>query len=165
MKRLSRYMEKVVFVLMILLVASIFTNLQAQNVPTDGKKTISVSENFEGEFEREVYESFMAAPKKYHLKKLPKLLAKYGFTNIEITAFGSVEYESTGYKPSRMDVALAQLGSGSGVAIAVSTATTEVNEDKFQANFTSDQGTFKVRLNIFVKPRYIIKENQTVAQN
>ena len=140
-------------------------SLNAQTVPQDGRRTIKVDQKFDNEYDLEIYKSFGPAPYKYHMKKLPKTLAKYGFTNIEITAFGSVKYESTGYKPSRMDVALAQVRSGANVETAVNTATTKVSEDKFQVNFTSDQGTFKVRLSIFVKPRYVIKENQTAAQN
>lgn len=146
----------------ILLVLGMY-GAQAQNVvPTDGKKTLRIDHKFEGEYEQEVFKSFMKSPYDYHMKKLPKKLAKYGFTNVVITAFGSVDFKSTGYKASRLDLGLAYLRMGSSVSTAVSIATSpEPREDKFQVNFTCDQGTFKVRLNMFVKPRYVIAEGES----
>ena len=157
MKRLSRYMEKVVFVLMILLIASIFTNLQAQTAPTGGKKVLPVSEGkYENEYSFEVFKSFSKAPYDYHMKKLPKKLAKYGFTNVVITALGSVQPVPD--KDGSVSLAVAYINSGASYDTAVSKLD-PVSMSQFQVNFQSDQGFFKVRMTkTALGFRYIIKE-------
>ena len=140
----------------LLLVLGIY-GAQAQIAPTGGKKVLKVSEGkYKGEYALEVFKSFSKAPYDYHMKKLPKKLAKYGFTNVVITALGSVQ--PTPNKDGSIDLALAYVELGSSVSTAVSRLD-EVDMSDFQVNFQSDQGFFKVRMtSTALGFRYIIKE-------
>jgi hypothetical protein len=142
----------------IILVLGLTMSTYSQVAPTEGRKTMKVTNKFHGEYNKKVVSSFAKAPRDYHMKKLPKKLAKYGFTNVKITALGSVSYNSKN-PISRLDVGIAQIRVGANVETVINTVTTKVDTSKFQVNFTSDQGTFKVRLSMLVSPRYIIKEN------
>lgn len=146
----------------LVLVLLLATSAYSQVAPKGGKKVMKVTNKFHGEYDKEVVSCFAKAPRDYYMKKLPKKLAKYGFTNVKITKLGSVSYDSK-VPFSRVDIAIAQINTGSSFNTAYRTATTKVDTSKFQVNFTSDQGSFKVRLSMLVGPRYIIKENVNVV--
>lgn len=146
----------------IILALGLVTSTYSQVVPTQGRKTIKVKTKFIGEFDKEVRSSFYEAPHNYHMNKLPKKLKKYGFTNVKITALGSVSYNSKN-PISRLDVGIAQIRVGANVETVINTVTTKVDTSKFQVNFTCDQGEFKVRLNMFVSPMYVIAEDNKVV--
>lgn len=146
-------MKKVI----IILIFSFGLNVVAQTAPTNGKKTLTVNEKYENEYSLEVFKSMYEAPYNYHMKKLPAKLAKYGFTNVTITALGSVQPVAN--KKGDVGLAIAKLQNGATISGAYSTAVNEVDMSQFQVNFTSDQGTFKVRLSsTATKLKYIIKE-------
>ena len=144
--------------LIYILIFSFGLTTVAQVAPTTGKKTLKVSEGkYENEYALEVFKSFNKAPYDYHMKKIPKKLEKYGFTNVVITALGSVQPVPD--KEPDMSVAIAYLQTGASINTVISKATTPISMSEFQVNFTSDQGTFKVRLtSTATKFRYIIKE-------
>ena len=162
---------KIIFTTYTLLIAF---NINAQEVPTNGRKTIEVKESFVGEYNQIVRDVFSTLPKKQHLKKLPKKLAKYGFTNVVITEVGRVEViDGWANKLSKA------AGGNKSVGRAKLTMATTYSEmrgavnqihngpkrgaTKFQANFTCDQGTFKVRMSTFGGLKYIIKISDVVA--
>lgn len=153
-----------------LLGLTLFTlSVNGQTVPTNGKKTIQVKESFEGEYNQEVREVFYPAPYKQHMKRLPKKLKKYGFTNVVVTKLGEVRV-TDGWANKLSKLAGGNDGVGR-AKLAMATTASEISSavdqiftadpppTKFQANFTSDQGTFKVRLSTFVGVKYIIKES------
>lgn len=115
-----------------------------QVAPTGGKKVLKVTNKYENEYGLQVFKSMYEAPYNYHMKKLPKKLEKYGFTNVTITALGSVQPVAN--KKGDLGLGLAYLRSGSTIDTAVKKALDEVDMSEFQVNFTSDQGEFKVRL-------------------
>ena len=143
--------------LLVVLVMAIGVGVFGQTAPTGGKKVLKVKTKFVGEYSLDVYNSFHSSPYEYHMKKLPKKLAKYGFTNVQITALGSVTTGAT----KRPDVGVAISYARAGyVDVAVSKATTSVTPREFQVNFDSDQGSFKVRLSMTATGiKYIIKES------
>lgn len=143
--------------ILVILVMAIGVGVFGQTAPTGGKKVLKVETKFIGEYNLDVYNSFSSAPYKYHMKKLPKKLLKYGFTNVQITALGSV---TTG-EAKRPDIGVAIAYARAGyVDVAVSKATTSVTPNEFQVNFDSDQGSFKVRLSMTATGiKYIIKES------
>ena len=141
----------------LILVLGFGLNAVAQTAPTNGKKTLTVNEKYENEYSLEVFKSMYEAPYNYHMKKLPAKLAKYGFTNVTITALGSVQPVAN--KKGDVGLAIAKLQNGATISGAYSTAVNEVDMSQFQVNFTSDQGTFKDRLSsTATKLKYIIKE-------
>ena len=143
--------------LLYILIFSFGLTSMAQVAPTNGKKTLSVNEKYDNEYSLEVFKSMFEAPYNYHMKKLPAKLAKYGFTNVTITALGSVQPVAN--KKGDVGLAIAKLQNGATISGAYSTAVNEVDMSQFQVNFTSDQGTFKVRLSsTATKLRYIIKQ-------
>ena len=143
--------------LLYILIFSFGLTSMAQVAPTNGKKTLSVNEKYDNEYSLEVFKSMFEAPYNYHMKKLPAKLAKYGFTNVTITALGSVQPVAN--KKGDVGLAIAKLQNGATISGAISTAVNEVDMSQFQVNFTSDQGTFKVRLSsTATKLRYIIKQ-------
>ena len=144
MERLSKYAERTVKVLLMLMIFFMMSNLQAQTAPTNGKKVLEVTNKYENEYSFEVFKSMYAAPYEYHMKRLPKKLEKYGFTNVVITELGSVQPVAN--KKGSLSLGLAYIQSGSTVGTAVNKVVNDVDKSKFQVNFTSDQGTFKVRL-------------------
>lgn len=146
----------------ILLVLGLAMSTYSQIAPTQGRKTIKVKTKFVGEFDKQVVLSFSKTPYSYHMSRLPKKLKKFGFTNIKITALGSVSYDSKN-PISRLDVGIAQIRVGANVETVINTVTTKVDTSKFQVNFICDQGEFKVRLNMFVSPMYIIAEDNKVV--
>lgn len=148
-------MRKISTILVILLLS--YSGV-AQIAPTQGKRSLIVKTKYIKEFQQVVFESFSKKPKDYHLKRLPKKLSKYGFTNVEITSLGSVKGSQEPSLISRMNVAIAKAQVGATLSNVYNTATTKVDKTLFQVNFTSDQGEFKVRLNVFVNPKYIIKD-------
>ena len=131
--------------------------LSAQVAPTEGKRTLKVSEGkYENEYSFEVFKSFNKAPYDYHMKKIPKKLEKYGFTNVVITALGSVQPVPDKDGSVALAVAYVQMGASVGTAIR---KLDPVSMSQFQVNFTSDQGFFKVRMTkTALGFRYIIKE-------
>ena len=135
-----------------------------QTAPTTGKKVLEVKNGVDvyskwkqTEYSLRVKDAFSDAPYKYHMKKLPKKLLKYGFTNVQITALGVVETappEESKITPQTV------LDMGGTVSQAVGRIGSMVYHEEFQVNFDSDQGSFKVRLNMTAtKLKYIIKEN------
>ena len=129
----------------------------AQIVPQNGKNTIEISQKFENEYTLEIFKSFAPAPYNYHMKKLPKKLAKYGFTNVEITALGSVQPVPN--KTQDIGVAIAYAQVGANINTVVSQVNKTIDKSEFQVNFKSDQGEFKVRLSVFVGINYVIAKN------
>tara|TARA_R110000744_G_scaffold365945_2_gene474870 strand:- start:9 stop:449 length:441 start_codon:yes stop_codon:yes gene_type:complete len=145
-------MKKLIYIL----IFSFGLTTVAQVAPTTGKKVLEVTNKFDNEYSLEVFKSMYAAPYEYHMNKLPKKLAKYGFTNVTITALGSVQPVAN--KKGDVGLAIAKLQNGATISGAISTAVNEVNMSEFQVNFTSDQGTFKVRLSsTATRLKYIIK--------
>lgn len=143
--------------ILVALVMAIGVGVFGQTAPTGGKKVLKVKTKFAGEYTLKVYNSFSPAPYKYHMKKLPKKLLKYGFTNVQITALGSVTTGETKGPDMGLAFAYARLGYG---YTAVMTATTSRTPNEFQVNFDSDQGSFKVRLSMSATGiEYIIKES------
>ena len=145
-------MKKLIYIL----IFSFGLTTVAQVAPTTGKKVLEVTNKFDNEYSLEVFKSMYAAPYEYHMNKLPKKLAKYGFTNVTITDLGSVQPVAN--KKGDVGLAIAKLQNGATISGAISTAVNEVNMSEFQVNFTSDQGTFKVRLSsTATRLKYIIK--------
>ena len=105
-----------------------------------GKKVLPVEVKHDNEYNLRVYDAFQDAPYKYHLKRLPKKLAKYGFTNVEITDLGMVKIAPdekssvSGYDVIDAGGSLNQIAQENRVV-----------HEEFQVNFNSDQGFFKVR--------------------
>jgi hypothetical protein len=130
----------------------------SQVAPLDGKKVLKVVSSYDGEYDQEVYRSHLEAPYNYHMKRLPKKLGKYGFTNVVITSMGSVKGNAIA-KSSRakMSDAYATIDGGGSLNQA-KRALDNNNTSKFQVNFSSDQGEYKVRLGMTMGIRYIIKE-------
>ena len=164
-------MKKVILVLVAVLA---FITINAQEVPTNGRKTIEVKESFVGEYNQEVSDNFSPLAKERYVKKLPKKLSKYGFTNVVVTEFGSVRVvdgwanklsnlagsnESIG----RAQLEIAKTGSEIRRAVDKIYSGAKPAPTKFQANFTCDQGTFKVRMSTFGGLKYIIKNSDVVA--
>ena len=146
-------MKKVLVVLVMTMGAAMF----AQTAPTGGKKVLKVKNKIDNEYSLRVQDAFSDAPYKYHMKRLPKKLLKYGFTNVQITALGNVEMA-----PPTESIVTPQviLVAGGSVQLAINQIGTKVYHEEFQVNFDSDQGSFKVRLNMTATGiRYIIKEN------
>ena len=145
-----------------LIISAILISLgsYAQVAPTAGKKQLRVRTKYINEYSQTVTQSFATSPYNYHMNKLPKKLAKYGFTNVKITALGSVIGSKRPSPISRIGVAIAKWRVGATPETVIHTATTKIDKSLFQVNFTSDQGSFKVRLNVFVSPKYIIKNTE-----
>ena len=124
-----------------------------QIAPTTGKKVLKVKNQFENEYSLSVFNAFAPAPYKHHMKKLPNKLAKFGFTNVEITKLGMVKTA-----PSEKSIVdgFDVLDAGGSLNQAISQQNKEVKHEEFQVNFNSDQGFFKVRLNMTAtKLKYI----------
>lgn len=130
--------------LLYILIFAFGVSTYGQVAPTGGKKVLKVTNKYENEYDLQIFKSMYEAPYNYHMKKLPNKLEKYGFTNVTITALGSVQPVAN--KKGDLGLGLAYLRSGSTIDTAVSKALDEVNMSEFQVNFTSDQGEFKVRL-------------------
>lgn len=144
-------------VLVVLLIVGFAVSGFAQVSPQGGKKTLRVDSKIEGEYDLSVQHVFHSSPYKYHMKKLPKKLAKYGFTNVQITALGAVNTGPT--KRPDIGVAIAYARAGA-VDVAISKATSTRRPQEFQVNFNSDQGFFKVRLSMTATGiKYIIADN------
>lgn len=146
-------MKKLVYILIL----NIGVSGYSQVAPTSGKKVLSVSNKYENEYRLEVFKSFYKAPYEYHMKRLPKKLQKYGFTNVTITALGSVQPVAN--KKGSLSLGLAYVQSGATVNTAINKVVNDVDKSEFQVNFTSDQGFFKVRLSSTATGiKYIIKQ-------
>lgn len=129
---------------------------QAQTAPTGGKKVLPVLNKYENEYNLDVWNAFLEAPYNYHMKKLPKKLQKYGFTNVEITALGMVTTGPAKKRDVAVAIAYAQQGASVGTILNM---LEDIKQEEFQVNFTSDQGTFKVRLSATATGiKYIIAE-------
>tara|TARA_R110000744_G_scaffold146215_2_gene259065 strand:+ start:62 stop:499 length:438 start_codon:yes stop_codon:yes gene_type:complete len=128
----------------------------SQIAPTSGKKVLKVQNKFQNEYSLDVFNVFHSSPYEYHMKRLPKKLAKYGFTNVEIVKLGAVKTAATEKSSvTGYDV----LDAGGSLNQAIAQQNKEVKHEEFQVNFNSDQGFFKVRLNMTAtKLKYIIKE-------
>lgn len=145
-------MKKLVYILIL----SIGVSGYSQVAPTSGKKVLPVTNKYENEYQLEVFKSFYKAPYEYHMKRLPKKLQKYGFTNVTITALGSVQPVPNKKGDVGLAIAYARLGANVETVVG---KLDEVSMSKFQVNFTSDQGFFKVRLSSTATGiKYIIKE-------
>lgn len=146
-------MKKLVYILIL----SLGVTAYGQVAPTQGKKVLKVTNKFENEYSLKVFKSMYAAPYNYHMKRLPKKLEKYGFTNVTITALGSVQPVAN--KKGSLSLGIAYIQSGSTISTAVNKVVNDVDKSEFQVNFTSDQGTFKIRLSSTATGiKYIIKE-------
>ena len=155
-EKFTNVFERVMYITIIIMICGIFSNLQAQNVPTDGRKVIKVDQQFEGEYDLEVFRSIVSNAEEVAATRIKKQLEKkYGFTNVVIDIVGSVQPEPN-RKPD-LSVALAQARVGANIETVIKTATQEIDMSKFQCNFTSDQGDFKLRLGMILNIRYIIK--------
>ena len=128
----------------------------SQTAPTTGKKVLKVKNKFENEYSLDVFNRFHSSPYEYHMKRLPKKLAKYGFTNVEITKLGAVVIAPP--KKSSVD-GFDVLDAGGSLNQAISQQNKVIKNEEFQVNFNSDQGFFKVRLSMTATGiKYIIKE-------
>lgn len=142
--------------LLIVLTLCFGVSTLAQTAPTEGKKVLEVKSKYHNEYDLKVFKSFYEAPYNYHMKRLPKKLLKYGFTNVKITALGSVQ--PTPNKRQDIGVAIAYSQIGANVNTVINKAVDKIDKSEFQVNFISDQGEFKVRLNSTATGiKYIIK--------
>ena len=145
---------------------------EAQVAPTDGKKQLEVIEKWEGEYDAEISNFYNVGPVlDSHLKKLPKKLEKYGFTNVVIISLGKVvapdNWATKLHKAQggNQGAAMSNMQNATSVAGAVAAAelynAPETPTINTRVHFTSDQGEFKVRTAIMSSnPKYIVKENK-----
>ena len=66
------------------------TVMMSQEAPTEGKKQLEVVEKWDGEYDAGMESFYAQNVKDVYLKKLPKKLEKYGFTNVVIIDLGKV---------------------------------------------------------------------------
>ena len=66
------------------------TVMMSQEAPTGGKKQLEVVEKWDGEYDAGMESFYAQNVKDVYLKKLPKKLEKYGFTNVVIIDLGKV---------------------------------------------------------------------------
>lgn len=149
-------------------------SISSQEVPQDGRRTMKVKEKFVGEYNQEVRGFFHDNMEVNFSNKIEKkLVKKYGFTNVKVVSIGAVTSPEAWYNKladiaplSNKDMGVILLNQADNLGQVVRAADVYVTPDspdsgnvKYQANITSDQGTFKIRINMFGGMRYIIKES------
>ncbi|MBQ0734946.1 hypothetical protein [Aquimarina celericrescens] len=146
--------------------------ITAQTAPTGGKKTLEVKQTFEGEYNQDVRQGTASnAVIKAMKSRVPKKLAKYGFTDITIIDIGQARVpenwtdklaQVAGGNKAVGEAQLQQAETYSEIKQAVDKMHTPDDYDnwQFQVNFKDNitDKIFKVRLSLTYNPKYIIKE-------
>jgi hypothetical protein len=161
-------MKNLITITLVLLTLTV----NSQEVPQNGKRVIKVKQKFEGEYNQKVRGFFHDKMEVTISDKLPKKLAKYGFTNVKVNEIGVVTSTDAWYNKladiaplsnkERGIILLNQANTVGGMARAVDvyvTPDTNTGPTRYQINFTSDQGSFKLRINMFGGVKYLIKES------
>ena len=150
------------------------TVMMSQEAPTGGKKQLEVVEKWDGEYDAEISNFYNVGPVlDSHLKKLPKKLEKYGFTNVVIISLGKVVAPDNWAKKlhnmqgGNQGAAMSNMQNATSVAGAVAAAelynAPETPTINTRVHFTSDQGEFKVRTAMMSSnPKYIVKYNDNL---
>ena len=146
--------------------------VNSQQVPQNGRRTIKVKQRFQGEYNQKVRGFFHDNVEAKFSKKIEKKLKKYGFTNVTVVAIGSVTSTDAWYNKlaniaplsnkDRGIILLNQANTVGGMVRAVDvyiTPDSNTGPIRYQANFTSDQGSFKLRINMLGGIKYLIKES------
>jgi hypothetical protein len=152
-------------------------NINAQEVPTSGKKIITVKESHIGEYLQTLIKTLPQATVENFKTIVTKKLKKYGFTDITITGVGEVSVpEGWATKLGKLAGNNRSIGEAQ-LRIAKTTAeiTAAVNkmyqtddndgvDKKFQVNFINNKTgkPFKLRVSGFRTPKYIIKESDLI---
>jgi hypothetical protein len=166
-------MKKIIIIFTLL----IAFNINAQKVPTSGKKTIPVKESRIGEYLQILKKNIPQAIVENCKKTVTRKLKKYGFTDITITGVGQVLVPEEW--PTRLDK-LAENNRALGEAqLSVANTTAEITaavnkmyqaddndevDKNFQVNFVNNKTgkSFKLRVSFFKSPKYIIKESDLI---
>jgi len=83
-------MNKLKRIIMLLLLSN-YINLTAQIAPTTGEKVLEIKESHQGEYLQTITQQGISdVVIKAINERIPKKLAKYGFTNITVTEVGKV---------------------------------------------------------------------------
>jgi hypothetical protein len=161
-----------------LLVLSNAINLSAQIAPTTGEKVLEIKESHQGEYLQTVTQQGISdVVIKAITERMPKKLAKYGFTDITITEVGKVPVPEgwatkMGQITSNKSVGQSMLGQAktyNEMVIAVNKMYEPEDTDgvdwKFQVNITDNvsKEVFKIRINMMsYNPQYIIKQSDLI---
>ena len=146
--------------------------VNSQEVPQNGRRTIKVKQRFEGEYNQKVRGFFHDNMEANFSKKIEKKMKRYGFTNVKVVAIGAVTSTDAWYNKladiaplSNKDRGVILLNQAESLGQMVRAVDVYVTPDsntgpiRYQANFTSDQGSFKLRINMFGGMKYLIKES------
>lgn len=161
-----------------LLVLSNAINLSAQIAPTTGEKVLEIKESHQGEYLQTVIQQGISdAVIRAITERIPKKLAKYGFTDITITEVGKVPVPEgwatkMGQITSNKSVGQSMLGQAktyNEMVIAVNKMYQPEDNDgvdwKFQVNIMDNvtKEIFKIRINMMsYNPQYIIKQSDLI---
>ena len=153
-------------------------NSIAQEVPTNGKKTIKVKESHVGEYLQTIRKTLPKATLENFKKIVTKKLKKYGFTDITITEVGEVSVPEgwttklgklAGNNKSIGKAQLKVAKTYDEIVAAVDKMYEADDNDgvdtKFQVNFTDNitGKSFKLRVSGLRTPKYIIKESDLIG--
>ena len=160
--------------------ASVLTfTVSAQVAPVTGEKALDVKESYSGEYLQTVSKGNLSeVVVKAITERVPKKLAKYGFSDITITEVGQVPSPEnwtnklakvSGLTTNRAkgEAMLTTAKTHSEITAAINKMYEPDNNEgnwKFQVNFIDNisKNTYKIRINIMYNPLYIIKESDLV---
>ncbi len=162
-----------------LIALTLSISLSAQVAPTTGEKVLEVKESYSGEYLQIVNQGNLSdVVVKAITERIPKKIAKYGFSDITISEVGQVPSpENWTDKLAKSSGLNTNRAKGENMLKLAST-TTEIiaainkmyepdgNEGnwKFQVNFIDNvsKETYKVRINMMYNPIYIIKKSDLI---
>ena len=160
------------------LVTLIALSMNAQEVPTTGKKIIKVKESHVGEYLQTISQTLPKETVENFRKIVTKKLKKYGFNDITITEVGDVSVPEgwatklgklAGNNKSQGEALLTLATTRAEIVAAVNKMYEPDDLDgvdkKFQVNFIDNLTgkVFKLRVSLFRVPKYIIKESDLVG--
>jgi hypothetical protein len=170
-------MNKLKKIVMLLVLSQSFS-LTAQIAPTTGEKVLEVKESHAGEYLQTVNRKDISdVVIKAITERVPKKLAKYGFTDITVTEVGKVPVPEgwatkMGQITSNKSVGQSMLGQAktyNEMVIAVDKMYQPEDTDgvdwKFQVNIIDNvtKEVFKIRINMMsYNPQYIIKQSDLI---
>lgn len=170
-------MKRLKTIFMLLVLTQSF-NLTAQIAPTTGEKTLEIKESHQGEYLQTVSQTGISdVVIKAITERVPKKLAKYGFTDITVTEVGKVPIPEgwatkMGQISSNKSVGQSMLGQAktyNEMVVAVDKMYQPEDTDgvdwKFQVNITDNisKEVFKIRINMMsYNPQYIIKQSDLI---
>ena len=170
-------MNKLKRIIMLLLLSN-YINLTAQIAPTTGEKVLEIKESHQGEYLQTITQQGISdVVIKAINERIPKKLAKYGFTNITVTEVGKVPVPEgwatkMGQITSNKSVGQSMLGQAktyNEMVIAVNKMYQPEDTDgvdwKFQVNIIDNatKEVFKIRINMMsYNPQYIIKQSDLI---